>query len=79
VDTPEAVIVVALLKHVHLEQKDAAPEIDKKLRQRKLEAQIDDLKKKTEIWMDDEYFKNPQVAAPAPASPPATQTVNKSK
>jgi len=71
VDTPEAVIVVALLKRVRLEQKDAAPEVEKKLRQRKLESQIDDLKKKTEIWMDDDYFKNAQVAAPAPAAPPA--------
>lgn len=69
VDTPEAVIVVALLKRVRLGQKDATPEIENKLRQSKLEAQIDDMKKKAVIWMDDDYFKNAQVPAPAQTVP----------
>lgn len=77
VDTPEAVLVVALLKRVHVEQKDAAAEIENTLRQRKLEAQIDDMKKKATIWMDDDYFKNAQAPAPAVTVPPVQDAKSK--
>jgi hypothetical protein len=77
VDTPEAVIVVALFKRVRLEQKDATPEIENKLRLRKLEAQIDDMKKKAGIWMDADYFKNSQAVAPATTAPPGPDTNRK--
>ena len=58
VDTPEAEIVMVVLQRQHVEEKEAAPQIEKELRQRKLDAQIDDLKKKAGVWMDDDYFKN---------------------
>lgn len=73
VDTPDAVIVVDLLKHQAVEEKEAAPEIEKKLRQLKLDAQIDDLKKKVEVWMDDSYFKDAPGSAPvSTARPPGS-------
>ena len=77
VDTPDAVIVVALLKHVHVEQQDAAPEIEKKLRQLKLEAQIAEMKKKATIWMDDDYFKNAQAPAPTATVAPVQDAKSK--
>lgn len=75
VDTPDAVIVVDLFKHQHVEEKEAATEIEKKLRQLRLEAQIDGMKKKVGIWMDDTYFKDDAGQAPVstaqrPASDP---------
>lgn len=78
VDTPEAVIVLDVLKRAHIEQKDAAAEIEKKLRAHKLEAQIEDLKKKASIWIDDAYLKNDAMAAPALAAhPPVAETKRK--
>ncbi len=75
VDTAGAVLVVYVLKRGHLEQKEAAAEIEKKIRQRKLDAQIDDMKKKAEVWMDPNYFKNDPMATPASmAHPPASDT-----
>jgi PPIC-type PPIASE domain len=64
VDTPDAFLVVDVLRRGHLEQKEAATEIDKKIRQHKVDAQIDDMKKKAGVWMDDDYFKDDAVAAP---------------
>ena len=73
VDTPDAVLVVDVLRRGHLEPKEAATEIEKKIRQLKEDAQIDDLKKKAGVWMDDDYFKNDAVATPAlTAQPPAS-------
>ena len=65
VDTPDAVLVVDVLRRGHLGQKEAAMEIEKKIRQHKVDAQIDDLRKKAGVWMDDDYFKNDPVASPA--------------
>jgi hypothetical protein len=75
VDTPEAEIVMDVLQRQHVEEKDAATQIEKELRQRKLDAQIDDMKKKVGIWMDDSYFKDapgsvPAATAHAPTSDP---------
>jgi PPIC-type PPIASE domain len=64
VDTPQALLVVKLLKHQRPELKEVATEVENKLRQQKLDAQIDDLKKKAGVWMDDDYFKNDPVATP---------------
>jgi parvulin-like peptidyl-prolyl isomerase len=70
VDTPEAVLVVYVLKRGHIEQKEAATEIEKKLRQSKLETQIEDLKKKAGVWMDEDYFKNEPAVTPVPSASP---------
>ena len=73
VDTPDAVIVVAVLSRQHNDEKKAAPGIEPKLRQLKLDAQIEDMKKKAGVWMDDRYFKDdagggPVSTAQQPAS-----------
>jgi hypothetical protein len=57
---------LALLQVVsrgRLELKDASQEIDNKLRQQKLDSEIAELKNKSNVWIDESYFK----AAPAPA------------
>jgi hypothetical protein len=58
---------LALLQVVsrdRLELKDASQEIDNKLRQQKLDSEIAELKNKSNVWIDESYFK----VASAPAS-----------
>ena len=73
VDTDQALFVVKVLKHQHPELKEVATEIETKLRQQKLDAEIDDLKKRAGVWMDEDYFKGKPVATPPSATqPPAS-------
>lgn len=64
VDTPDAVIVVDVLSRQHNEEKQAAHEIETKIRQLKLDAHIEDMKKKVAVWMDDSYFKDDAGSRP---------------
>jgi len=66
VETPQAFIVVKVFRHQHPELKEVATEIESKLRQQKLAAEIDDLTRKPAVWMDEDYFK------PKPATPLAS-------
>jgi parvulin-like peptidyl-prolyl isomerase len=85
VDTPQAFVVVKVLKRQHPELKDVTAEIESKIRQEKLDAEIDRMRKDAGVWMDEEYFhsKPPDtpgsaprpVIAPGPvAAPPGGQT-----
>ena len=74
VDTPQAFIVLKVLGHLRPELKDVATEITNKLQQQKLDAEIDAMKKKTGVWMDEEYFKEPVAATSAEASKPTSST-----
>lgn|SRR5215471_15942616 len=62
VDTPDALLVVLVLKHGHLSQQDVTPEIEKKLEQVQIDSKLDELKKKAGIWLDQDYFKTDQPA-----------------
>lgn len=70
VDTPQAFLVVLVLKHRHLEQKEVTKEIENKLRRQKLDTEMDRLREKAGVWMDEEYFKGKPVATPGSAAPP---------
>jgi len=39
--------------------KEVSPQIEKKLQAQKLKDEMDDLKKKAGIWMDEQYFAPP--------------------
>ena len=73
VDTAQALIVVKVLAHGHPELKEATAEISNKVRQQKLDAEIDAMKKKAGVWMDQEYFKplatSNSASRPAPSPP----------
>jgi parvulin-like peptidyl-prolyl isomerase len=77
VDTPQAFIVVKVLVHKHPELKDVSSEITTKLQRERLDAEVETLKKKADIWMDQEYFKAPEESASALAgrqtTPPKPQ------
>ena len=70
VDTPDALLVVLVLKHGHIEESEAATEIGQRLRTQKLEAELKELEKKAGVWMSDGYFKKDQGSTPASASQP---------
>ena len=78
VDTPQAFIVVKVLGHEHPELKEVATEIETKLRQQKLDAEIDELRKKAGVWMDEDSFKAKPTATPGSAAqPPASAPASK--
>ncbi len=62
-DTPESLVLLQLTKRSRRELAEVSPSIEKKLLAQKLRAELEDLKKKTGIWMDEQYF-----AAPKPVS-----------
>jgi parvulin-like peptidyl-prolyl isomerase len=74
IDVPQALVAFQVIKHSHSDLKDVSPEIEKKLRQEKVEASIDGVKKSANIWMDDEYFASPKKpeVGPTMGPPPAT-------
>jgi len=76
IDVPQALVLFQVTKHTHSDLKEVSPEIEKKLRQEKVEASIDSVKKGANIWMNDEYFgpaEKPE-AGPTLGPPPAKTT-----
>ena len=71
VDTPQAFMVVKVFGHQHPELKEVAAEIETKLLQQKLDAEIDNLRKKAGVWIDEDYFKAKTEATPPSAAPPS--------
>src|SRR5579859_4258099 len=74
--TPPALVFIQVVGHHQADQKEVAPEIENALRQQKLDAELAGLRSKTNVWMDEDYFKGPTAGAPAapqqpPAAPPA--------
>jgi parvulin-like peptidyl-prolyl isomerase len=67
-DSGQAIVLLQSAGQRHAELKDVSPQIENQLRQQKVQAAIDDLKKKNPIWMDQEYFAPP--AAPVPPTAP---------
>jgi hypothetical protein len=68
VDTAQALIVVKVFAHQHPELKEVTAEIRNKVQQQKLDAEVDAMKKKAGVWMDQEYFK-PLVTSSSASQP----------
>jgi hypothetical protein len=67
-DSPGNLLLVQVVKRGRRDLKEVSPQIEKKLQAQKLKAELEDLKKKAGVWMDEAYF------APAPkTSAPSTQ------
>jgi len=66
VDLPQAVIMFQVTAHSHSELQTVAPEIEKKLRQQKIEAAVNNVKKSSGLWLDEKYFSTPAKAPDAP-------------
>jgi hypothetical protein len=55
-DTPAAVRLIQLVKRDRRQLGQVSSYIEKDLQGQKLEAMLDDLKKKAGIWLDEQYF-----------------------
>jgi hypothetical protein len=62
-DTADTLVLLQLVKRSRRDLKEMSPSIEKKLQGEKLQAQLDNLKKQSGVWLDQGYF------APAPPMP----------
>jgi hypothetical protein len=72
-DTPDSLIMFVVVKKSRLTLAQATPEIEKKLQGQMLRQEMDALKKKTGVWLDDEYFAAPVSAAKSPVPSPSEE------
>lgn len=68
VDTPQAVVFLQVVGRKPADPKSAATEIETAIKQQKLDAEVAELKKNGNVWMDEDYFKGPE-GAPSPSAP----------
>jgi hypothetical protein len=74
VETPDTIYVVKVFGHEIPELKEVQEEIVGTIKQKKLDAEIDEMKKKAGVWMDEDYFSGrslPTITRPI-AHPPAS-------
>lgn len=62
-DNADTLVLLQLVKRSRRDLQEMSPSIEKKLQGEKLKAQLDNLKKQSGVWLDQEYF------APAPPMP----------
>jgi parvulin-like peptidyl-prolyl isomerase len=72
-DTTDALILFEVVNKGRLNLKTATPEIDRKVQAQKLREEMDALKKKSGVWLDDEYFAGPVSAAQSPVPSPSDE------
>jgi parvulin-like peptidyl-prolyl isomerase len=77
VDIPQALVFFQVTGHSHLDVKDVSPEIERNLKQERVNSTMADVKKNTTVWMDDQYFASPAKAAGAPSLGPPVLTTPK--
>jgi hypothetical protein len=65
-DTPDSILLVQLVKRDRRQLGEVSYLIEKQLQGEKMQAMLDDLKKSTGIWMDQEYFGT--AVAPVPGA-----------
>ena len=65
-DTPARLLLVQLVKRDRQQLGQVSSQIEKELQGQKMEALLDDLKKKTGIWLDEQYFGT--AVAPVPGA-----------
>ena len=70
-ETSQAFVFIQVVGRHTPDLKEASPELENAIRQQKLNARMAELRQGAAVWMDDQYFKAPQAAAPpAPAATP---------
>ena len=72
-DTPESLVMLQLVERKRLDLKgNLAEQIEKKLQAEKLRAELDELKKTSGIWMDEQYFAAGAKASASSKQPQAS-------
>ncbi len=72
IETPQALVAIQVVDHKQPDLSDVSKEIDNILRQQKLGAQMANLKKSANIWMDPSYFAIESPTATSPSTAPRT-------
>ena len=73
IETPQAFVFVQIVGRRVPDLKEGVLEIENAIRQQKVNAEIQQLRQATKVWMDDQYFAPPKaVTPPTPAAAPAT-------
>ena len=72
-DTPDALILFEVVHKGRLTLGQATKEIETRVQGQKLREEMDALKKKTGVWLDDEYFAGPVSAAKSPVPSPSDE------
>ena len=75
-DAPGTFVFLQVVKRSRRDLKEVSPQIEKKLQAQKLKDEMDDLKKKAGIWMDEQYFA-PPPQKPVSSTQPTTSTQEK--
>ncbi len=75
-DAPGTFVFLQVVERSRRDLKEVSPQIQKKLQAEKLRDELDDLKKKAGIWMDEEYFA-PPPQKPVASMQPKTSTQEK--
>jgi parvulin-like peptidyl-prolyl isomerase len=72
-DLPQAQVILQVTGHKHAELTEVSPQIEQALQKQKVETAIAEIKKKTTVWMDDQYFGSQSASRQQPpaAKPPA--------
>lgn len=63
-DTPAHLLLIQLVKRDHQQLGQVSSHIEKQLQDQKLQVLLDDLKKKSGIWMDEQYFGTAVATVP---------------
>jgi len=63
-DTPVAALLIQLVKRDRRQLGEVRPRIEKTLQDDKMQTQLEDLKKKAGIWMDEQYFGTAAARVP---------------
>ncbi|HYL16789.1 MAG TPA: peptidyl-prolyl cis-trans isomerase [Terriglobales bacterium] len=70
IDTPQVYLVLQLVRRVFPDARDVSEQIKDKLQKERTDAALAELKRKTNIWIDEEYFNyNPSPPHPSTAKP----------
>jgi len=72
VEVPQAIVFFQATGHSHVDIKEVSPDIEKKVQREKVDAAMAEVKKNSNVWMDDQYFAGPPKP---PAGPPAGPTL----
>jgi hypothetical protein len=77
-DSPDALILLQLVSRGRRDLKDVSPQIEKILQGQKLREDLEALKKKSGIWMDEAYFAS-DAPIPIPSTEPDASGQDKAK
>jgi hypothetical protein len=77
-EVPQALVFIQVLGHGRVDLKDVTPEIERTMKQQKVDAALNGIKKNASVWMDDQYFAAPSKPAAGPTlGPPLPATPSK--